>query len=208
MRLWKFNRLGGVASRPFNRNGQAKRLCLEKLIKRQRSVTSRKYKKRPEEGLLLKEVIEARVKNIAQYYHHKTVHIRGAVNNTRNNHKLLLNAKILHRNILVGNVILYKREDDSFLINLNFTVKIDREKASGAPSKTRTKVFIVIGALYGKDHNFMYNLELFFWRSRTEYESWNYKPIKKLTKIKTSKLRKVVFLEGKRWLRENRQLYS
>lgn len=78
-------------------------------------------------------------------------------------HKSLLNAKILHRDISVGNVMLYKREDNGFLINLNLAVKIDREKASGAPSKTGTKVFMAIGALYGEDHNFMHDLESFFW---------------------------------------------
>jgi hypothetical protein len=77
-------------------------------------------------------------------------------------------------------------ENDSFLINLDLAVKTDRENASGAPRKTNIKVFIAIGALYGEDYNFMYNLELFFWvlfwiyvhwnglgltRPRTEYES-------------------------------------
>ncbi|OCL08995.1 hypothetical protein AOQ84DRAFT_363643 [Glonium stellatum] len=77
-------------------------------------------------------------------------------------HKPLLNAKILHRDISVGNIMLNEAEDDGFLINLDLAVKIDREKASGAPSKTGTKVFMAIGALYGEDHNFMHNLELFF----------------------------------------------
>ncbi|XTI89215.1 hypothetical protein V2W45_1469436 [Cenococcum geophilum] len=156
------------------------RLCLEELIKRYRSVAER-YK----EGLLLKEVIEASVENIAWYYHYKTVHIKGAIDDVRNNvwYKLLLNAKILYRNILVGNVMLNKLEDNGFLINLNLTIKIDRKKASGVPSKTSTKVFIVIGALYGEDYSFIYNLES--------------------PKIKIGKLRKVVFLEGKRRLRED-----
>ena len=47
--------------------------------------------------------------------------------------------------------------------DLDLAVKIDRKKASGAPSKTGTKVFMAIGALYGEDHNFMHDLELFFW---------------------------------------------
>ena len=53
-------------------------------------------------------------------------------------------------------------EDDGFLIDLDLAIKLDRENASGAPSKTSTKVFIVIGALYGEDYNFMHDLESFF----------------------------------------------
>ncbi|KAF1836908.1 hypothetical protein BDW02DRAFT_596073 [Decorospora gaudefroyi] len=55
-------------------------------------------------------------------------------------------------------------EDDGFLIDLDLAVKIDRKNASGAPSKTGTKVFMVIGALYGEDHNFMHDRESFFWK--------------------------------------------
>ena len=141
-----------------------------------------------------------------------------------------------------------KAEDDGFLINLDLTVKIDRQKASRAPSKTGTKVFMAISALYGEDHSFMHDLESFFWvlfwlyahqngpgqkRSKTEYESWNYKDTKELAREKVGlvieedkftnenftayckplipcmqELRKVVFPEGKRWLREDRRLYS
>ena len=53
-------------------------------------------------------------------------------------------------------------EDDGFLINLDFAIKSDRKNISKAPSKTRTKVFIAIGALYSKDYSFIYNLESFF----------------------------------------------
>ena len=147
--------------------------------------------------------------------------------------------------------MLNEAEDDAFLIDLDLAVKIDREKASGAPSKTGTKVFMAIGALYGEDHNFMYDLESFFWvlfwlcvhwnglgqkRSKSEYESWNYKDTKELAMIKTGivlekdrfteeldlnftsycrplvpciqQLHEVVFPEGKRWLTQDRQLYS
>jgi hypothetical protein len=53
-------------------------------------------------------------------------------------------------------------KDDGFLINLDLAIKINRKNASRAPSKTGTKVFIAISALYREDHNFIYNLELFF----------------------------------------------
>ncbi|KAF1996945.1 serine/threonine-protein kinase Sgk2 [Amniculicola lignicola CBS 123094] len=166
-------------------------------------------------------------------------------------HESLLEAKILHRDISIGNVVLNMAEDDGFLIDLDLAIKIDRENASGALSKTGTKVFMAIGALYGEDHNFMHDLESFFWvlfwvcvhwngpgrsRSQTKYDSWNYEPTQKLAEIKKGKmdeedkfmeevekeftaqcrplipciqeLRKVVFPEGKRWLREDRELYS
>lgn len=143
--------------------------------------------------------------------------------------------------------MLNRAEDDGFLIDLDLAVKIDREKASGAPSKTGTKVFMAIGALYGdEEHSFMHDLESFFWvlfwigahwngagakRSKTEYESWNYKDTKELAEIKTGKvlreakfntevnnaftpyckplipciqaLRKVVFPDGKNWERRD-----
>ena len=38
-------------------------------------------------------------------------------------------------------------EDDGFLIDFDLAVKIDRSSASGAPSKSGTKVFMAIGAL-------------------------------------------------------------
>ncbi|KAF2174644.1 hypothetical protein K469DRAFT_648111 [Zopfia rhizophila CBS 207.26] len=167
-------------------------------------------------------------------------------------HESLLDAKILHRDISIGNIMLKMGEDDGFLIDLDLAIKLDRQKASGAPSKTGTKVFMAIGTLYGdEDHSFMHDLESFFWvlfwicvhwngpglpRNRTEYDSWNYEPTQKLAEIKKGKvdeedkftkevmkkftvhckplvpcvqeLRKVVFPDGKRWLREDRQLYS
>ncbi|KAF2188774.1 hypothetical protein K469DRAFT_70746 [Zopfia rhizophila CBS 207.26] len=167
-------------------------------------------------------------------------------------HESLLDAKILHRDISIGNIMLNMGEDDGFLIDLDLAIRLDRQKASGAPSKTGTKVFMAIGTLYGdEDHSFMHDLESFFWvlfwicvhwngpglpRSKTEYDSWNYKNTKELAEIKTGKvleedkfdkevdrnftayckklepciqqLRKVIFPGGKRWLREHRQLYT
>jgi hypothetical protein len=51
--------------------------------------------------------------------------------------------------------MLEKDEDNGFLIDLDLAIEIDCKEASGAPSKTSTKVFIAIGTLYGKHHNFM-----------------------------------------------------
>ncbi|PSN58875.1 hypothetical protein BS50DRAFT_663036 [Corynespora cassiicola Philippines] len=114
-------------------------------------------------------------------------------------HESLLQAGILHRDISVGNIMLTVAEDDGFLIDLDLAVKIDREGASGAPSKTGTKVFMAIGALYGEEHTFMHNLESFFWvlfwvcihctgphghRRVSRIESWNFASTEDLAKIK------------------------
>lgn len=100
--------------------------------------------------------------------------------------------------------MLNSAEDDGFLIDLDLAIRLNRQKASGAPSKTGTKVFMAIGTLYGdEDHSFMHDLESFFWvlfwicahwngpslpRHKTEYETWNYKPTMELAEIKTGKV--------------------
>jgi Fungal protein kinase len=166
-------------------------------------------------------------------------------------HESLLDASILHRDISIGNVMLNMVEDDGFFIDLDLAIKTDRKNVSRAPSKTRTKVFMAIGALYGEDHSFMHDLESFFWvlfwacvhctgpgghRRVSKFQSWDFESTETLAKIKKGsvdeedkftkevdenvttycaplipcikELRKVVFPEGKRWLREDRQLYS
>lgn len=148
--------------------------------------------------------------------------------------------------------MLTENEDDGFLIDLDLAIKITNDRASGAPSKTGTKVFMAIGALKGEPHSFMHDLESFFWvlfwicihwngpsqerRKVKEFEDWNSKSIKELAGLKMAlayeddvfnkemsenfseyckplipcvqELRKVVFPGGKRWLSENRELYS
>ena len=52
-------------------------------------------------------------------------------------------------------------EDDSFLINLDLTIKTDCENIFKTLSKIGTKVFIAISTLYSnKNYNFIYNLKL------------------------------------------------
>jgi hypothetical protein len=147
--------------------------------------------------------------------------------------------------------MLNEAEDDGFLIDLDLAVKLDRGKASGEPSKTGTKVFMAIGALLGENHNFMHDLESFFWvlfwlcvhcigpdgqRQVTKFQEWNFATTDNLAMIKIGsvleedifnkevienftaycrplipciqELRKVVFPGGRRWLKEDRELYS
>jgi len=166
-------------------------------------------------------------------------------------HESLLERKVLHRDISVGNVMLDEAEEDGFLIDLDLAIEIDRKEASGALNKTGTKVFMAIGVLYDEDHSFIHDLESFFWvlfwvcvhwngpgqaRSKSEYESWNYESTTGLAEKKKGKvdeedkfnkevnnsftpycrplipciqeLRRVVFPGGKRFLNEDRGLYS
>ncbi|KAI0538783.1 hypothetical protein GGR58DRAFT_500758 [Xylaria digitata] len=140
MRVWEFNRLGGIASEQFNinedgllfvftilgflwmneeelgfdpairtangqkfieieRNGSTERLAIDKVIKRARCIAGRattcwkahrdgeprtpfvikdslQYLER-DEGELLREATSRNVVNVARYYHHETIHVRG-----------------------------------------------------------------------------------------------------------------------------------
>ena len=86
--------------------------------------------------------------------------------------------------------MLYEDEHDGFLIDLDVAALIQRNQASGAPTKTGTKVFMSIGALLGYHHSFMDDLESVFWAlfwycayctepgqeksTVRELEQWNY----------------------------------
>lgn len=169
-------------------------------------------------------------------------------------HKSLFDAGILHRDISIGNILLTNK-DDGFLIDLDLAVKTRDYQASGAPSKTGTKIFMAIGALSSEPYSFMHDLESFFWvlfwicihydgldekgkvkhRKAREYEKWNYATTGELADIKRGlvveekrfneattgftttfqslvpcvrDLHKYVFPNGKRWLGENKDLYS
>ncbi|KAI9808663.1 MAG: hypothetical protein M1825_003814 [Sarcosagium campestre] len=75
----------------------------------------------------------------------------------------LQKANILHRDISIGNVMLDEDERNGFLIDWDLAVETARLEACGAPGRTGTKVFMAIGALDGDPHNFMHDLESFFW---------------------------------------------
>ncbi|CAG7999808.1 unnamed protein product [Penicillium nalgiovense] len=149
MRIWAFDRLGGVASERFDinedglqfvstilgflwmseedcgfdptiitkdgqrtieieQNGQTESLILESLMIRAPCIAGRattcwkahrqadpetplvvkdswQYAERDEEGELLQEATERGVVNVARYYHHATVHIRGRTDDVRDN---------------------------------------------------------------------------------------------------------------------------
>ena len=112
----------------------------------------------------------------------------------------MLNKGILHRDISTGNILLTEDEGSGFLIDLDLAVKLSDDKASGAPSKTGTKIFMAIGVLYGERHTFMHDLESFFWvlfwvcvhwngpdkhRSKVRrFEKWNYMDVEELARDK------------------------
>jgi len=120
-------------------------------------------------------------------------------------HESLLNGGILHRDISIGNIMLTENENNGFLIDLDLAIKTSNDQASGAPGKTGTKIFMAIGALLGKPHSFMHDLESFFWvlfwicihynglnekgevrrRVVPKYEKWNYADTEELAAFKT-----------------------
>jgi hypothetical protein len=88
----------------------------------------------------------------------------------------------------------------SFLIDLDLGIREQRETPSGAPNKTGTRAFMVIGALYGEKRSFMHDLESFFWvlfwiwihstrpdgasRKVRRFEKWKYVETTELAGIK------------------------
>ncbi|KAI1086862.1 hypothetical protein F5B19DRAFT_487152 [Rostrohypoxylon terebratum] len=116
---------------------------------------------------------------------------------------LLRKASILHRDISINNLMI--NEDNSnpswtgFLIDLDLAIKEQREGASGAKTKTGTRAFMAIGTLLGHQHNFMHDLESFFWvlfwicihydgpgkgEVVPEFDRWNYGNMSQLAKLK------------------------
>ena len=111
---------------------------------------------------------------------------------------------IIQSDVSVGNLMMNEEEGNpswqSFLIDLDLAIKENREKPSGAPSKTGTRAFMAIGALYGEEHSFMHDLESFFWvlfwicihynepnkesRVVPRFEKWNYEETEELAKLK------------------------
>jgi len=77
-------------------------------------------------------------------------------------HKSSLNVEILYRNVSIKNIVLIKKEDNNFLINLNLIIKINNNQASNALNKIEIKIFITIDALLNNSYTFMYDFQLFF----------------------------------------------
>lgn len=114
----------------------------------------------------------------------------------------------MHCDVSISNMMLYEDEHDGFLIDLDIAALIQRNKASGAPTKTGTKVFMSIGVLLGYHHSFMDDLESVFWAlfwfcahctgpgqeksTIHELEQWNYDGLRDLAYKKAG----LVYLEG------------
>jgi hypothetical protein len=119
---------------------------------------------------------------------------------------------IIQSDISIGNLMMNEEEDNpswqSFLIDLDLAIKESWENPSGAPSKTGTRAFMAIGALYGEEHTFMHDLESFFWvlfwicihysepskesRVVPKFKKWNYIHTDELAEIKSG----IVVREG------------
>jgi hypothetical protein len=57
-----------------------------------------------------------------------------------------------------GNILLTDQDDDRFLIDFDLIIKTIDDKASGALSKTGTKIFMTIGALLSELYSFTHDL--------------------------------------------------
>ncbi|KAH7137548.1 hypothetical protein EDB81DRAFT_70458 [Dactylonectria macrodidyma] len=118
-------------------------------------------------------------------------------------HESLHKAGFLHRDISINNLMI--NEDDnnpswpSFFIDLDLSVKEQRDGPSGAKGKTGTRAFMAIGVLLGEQHSFMHDLESFFWvlfwicihyngpeesKVVPEFDKWNYVNMGELAKLK------------------------
>ena len=99
--------------------------------------------------------------------------------------------------------MLTEQEDKGFLIDLDLAIKTDSIEASGAPSKTGTKVFMSIGTLRGDRPNLIHDLESIFWtffwicmhwngcdqkNSRSDFEYWNHTPTDRLARDKAGQV--------------------
>jgi serine/threonine protein kinase len=70
---------------------------------------------------------------------------------------------ILHRDISLGNVLMRDDETAGFLCDLDLAIEFARTAPSGALAKTGTRPFMAMGLLDDAPHNFMHDLESFFW---------------------------------------------
>ncbi|KAL2889273.1 hypothetical protein HOO65_030774 [Ceratocystis lukuohia] len=114
-------------------------------------------------------------------------------------HESLYKAGFLHRDISINNLMINEDEDNpswpSFLIDLDLSIKEQREGSSGAKGKTGTRAFMAIGVLLGEQHSFMHDLESFFWvlfwicihynapnesRVVPKFDKWNYVDMEEL----------------------------
>ena len=109
---------------------------------------------------------------------------------------------MIRRDISLKNLMANEKNDGSwsaFLINLNLTIKEQRQEVSRAQNKTGTRAFMVVGVLLGEKHSFMHDLESFFWvlfwicihfnspirdRAAQRFDKWNYVDTEELADLK------------------------
>ncbi|KAF3768304.1 hypothetical protein M406DRAFT_251055 [Cryphonectria parasitica EP155] len=129
-------------------------------------------------------------------------------------HESLYRAGFLHRDISINNLIINEDPDNpswqSYLIDLDLAIEIQRDGISGAKSMTGTRAFIAIGALMGELHSFMHDIESFYWvlfwicihyegpgkeRIVSEFDKWNFMDTNTLLKVKLGEINSSVFAQ-------------
>lgn len=119
-------------------------------------------------------------------------------------HQSLHQAGILHRDVSIHNLIINEENQDpssrGFLIDLDMAIRTRRLQASGAETMTGTRAFMAVGALLGRQHSFIYDIESFFWvlfwlcahydgpekpaRVVASFDKWNYSDANELADTK------------------------
>ncbi|KUL91151.1 hypothetical protein ZTR_00757 [Talaromyces verruculosus] len=112
-----------------------------------------------------------------------------AIENCIKGHESLWKVGFIHRDISIDNLMISENSSRSFLIDLELAIEEKLCEASEESSHTGTRPFMAISTLSGAKHNFMHDVESFFWvlflicihydgyrggfRHVAEFDSWN-----------------------------------
>lgn len=112
----------------------------------------------------------------------------GALENCIKGHESLWKVGFIHRDISIDNLMTSESSSRSFLIDLELAIEEELCETSEEPSQVGTRPFMAISILSGAKHNFMHDVESFFWvlflicihydgpgdfRSVAEFDSWD-----------------------------------
>ncbi|OAV88480.1 hypothetical protein, variant [Puccinia triticina 1-1 BBBD Race 1] len=152
-----------VDIRSYVRGGADFELCTKMRLTNESHdpLVPNKFTNRVQRRLILKDVGEP------IYHVDCPIRLLEALEGCITGHKDLLEAGFLHRDISTNNLMINSRTDDpdrkSFLIDLDVAIDYSIQNAQKRHAKAGTKVFMSIHLLNGKNHDFVDDLESFFW---------------------------------------------